>query len=63
MSYRTARLIVASGLALWGSTGVEAQTVVTPLFPGITHISERAMPRRSSVPGAPRRRRTRAWRG
>jgi hypothetical protein len=38
MSYRAARLIVASALALWGSTGVEAQTVVTPLFPGITHI-------------------------
>jgi hypothetical protein len=37
MSYRAARLIVASGLALWGST-VQAQTVVTPLFPGITHI-------------------------
>ena len=38
MSYRVGRLIVASGLVLWGSTGVEAQTVVTPLFPGITHI-------------------------
>ncbi len=38
MSYRAARLIVASGLALLGSTAVEAQTVVTPLFPGITHI-------------------------
>ena len=37
MSYRAARLIVASSLALWGST-VQAQTVVTPLFPGITHI-------------------------
>lgn len=39
MSYRAARLVVASGLALWGWTGVEAQTVVTPLYPGITHIS------------------------
>jgi hypothetical protein len=40
MSDRAARLIVAfaSALAPWGSTGVEAQTVVTPLFPGITHI-------------------------
>ena len=38
MSYRAASLIVASGLVLWGSTGLEAQTVVTPLFPGITHI-------------------------
>ena len=44
MSYRTARLIVASGLALWGSTGVEAQTVVTPLFPGITHIQRTEYP-------------------
>jgi Phosphodiester glycosidase len=38
MSHRAARVIVASALALWGATGVEAQTVVTPLFPGITHI-------------------------
>ena len=38
MSYRAARLIVASVLALWGSTEMQAQTVVTPLFPGITHI-------------------------
>src|SRR4026209_1159473 len=38
MSYRAARLIVASGLALYGAIGVEAQTLVTPLFPGITHI-------------------------
>ena len=38
MSYRAARVIVASGLALWAAT-VQAQTVVTPLFPGITHIT------------------------
>ena len=37
MSCRSAHLIVASGLTLWGLT-VQAQTVVTPLFPGITHI-------------------------
>ena len=37
-SYRVARLIIASGLAVLGSTAVEAQTVITPLFPGITHI-------------------------
>jgi hypothetical protein len=38
MSCRTARVIVVSSLALWGSTDVAAQTVVTPLFPGMTHI-------------------------
>ena len=38
MSYRTARLFLATGLALVSGTGVEADTVVTPLFPGITHI-------------------------
>jgi hypothetical protein len=37
MSYQAARVIVASGLALWAAT-VQAQIVVTPLFPGITHI-------------------------
>jgi hypothetical protein len=41
MSYRTARLFLVTGLALVSWTGVEAQNpepVVTPLFPGITHI-------------------------
>ena len=41
MSYRTARSFLAAALALVSGTGVEAQnveTVVTPLFPGITHI-------------------------
>jgi hypothetical protein len=38
MSYRVDRLIVASVLALGVGSGVEAQTIVTPLFPGITHI-------------------------
>ena len=38
MSYRSARLFLATAVALVSWTGVEAQTVVTPLFPGITHI-------------------------
>ena len=53
MSYRVARLIVASGLALWGSTGVEAQTVVTPLFPGITHIKRTEPFPSFQCPGCP----------
>ena len=53
MSYRAARLIVASGLALWGSTGVEAQTVVTPLFPGITHITRTEQYPPFQCPGCP----------
>jgi Phosphodiester glycosidase len=53
MSYRAARLIVASGLALWGSTGVEAQTVVTPLFPGITHIERTEQYPPFQCPGCP----------
>ena len=53
MSYRAARLIVASGLALWGSTGVEAQTVVTPLFPGITHIKRTEQYPPFQCPGCP----------
>jgi len=41
MSDRAARLIVAAGLALCSWSAVEAEnveTIVTPLFPGITHI-------------------------
>jgi phosphodiester glycosidase len=53
MSYRAARLIVASGLALLGSTGVEAQTVVTPLFPGITHIKRTEQFPSFQCPGCP----------
>ena len=53
MSYRAARLIVASGLALWVSTGVEAQTVVTPLFPGITHIKRTDQYPPFQCPGCP----------
>ena len=53
MSYRAARLIVASGLALWGWTGVEAQTVVTPLYPGITHISRIEQYPPFQCPGCP----------
>ena len=53
MSFRAARLIVASGLVLWGSTGVEAQTVVTPLFPGITHIKRTEQYPPFQCPGCP----------
>ena len=53
MSYRAARLIVASGLALLGATGVEAQTVVTPLFPGITHIKRTEQYPPFQCPGCP----------
>ena len=53
MSYRVARVIVASGLALCGSTGVEAQTVVTPLFPGITHIKRTEQYPPFQCPGCP----------
>ncbi len=53
MSYRAARLIVASGLALYGAAGVEAQTVVTPLFPGITHIKRTEQLPPFQCPGCP----------
>jgi hypothetical protein len=53
MSDRAARLIVASGLALWVATGVEAQTVVTPLFPGITHIKRTEQYPPFQCPGCP----------
>ena len=53
MSYRAAHFIVASGLALWASTGVEAQTVVTPLFPGITHIKRTEQYPPFQCPGCP----------
>ena len=53
MSGRAARLIVASGLALWVATGVEAQTVVTPLFPGITHIKRTEQYPPFQCPGCP----------
>jgi hypothetical protein len=46
-------LIVASALALWGSTGVEAQTVVTPLFPGITHVKRTEQYPPFQCPGCP----------
>jgi hypothetical protein len=46
-------LIVASALALWGATGVEAQTVVTPLFPGITHIKRTEQYPPFQCPGCP----------
>src|SRR4029079_17157028 len=53
MSYRAARLIVASALALWSPTEVEAQTVVTPLFPGITHIKRTEQYPPFQCPGCP----------
>ena len=53
MSYRTARLIVVSGLVLWGATGLEAQTVVTPLYPGITHIQRTEQYPPFQCPGCP----------
>ncbi|AMY10113.1 Exopolysaccharide biosynthesis protein related to N-acetylglucosamine-1-phosphodiester alpha-N-acetylglucosaminidase [Luteitalea pratensis] len=53
MSYRAARLIVASGLALWGAAGVQAQTVVTPLFPGVTHIKRTEPYPQFQCPGCP----------
>ena len=53
MSYRAIRLIVASGLALGGWTGAEAQTVVTPLFPGITHIKRTEQYPPFQCPGCP----------
>ena len=53
MSYRAARLIVASSLALLVSTAVEAQTVVTPLFPGITHIKRTEQYPPFQCPGCP----------
>jgi hypothetical protein len=46
-------LIVASGLALGGWTGAEAQTVVTPLFPGITHIKRTEQYPPFQCPGCP----------
>ena len=53
MSYRAARVIVASAVVLWASTGVEAQTVVTPLFPGITHIQRTEQYPAFQCPGCP----------
>ena len=53
MSFRAARLIIASGLTLWVSTGGEAQTVVTPLFPGITHIKRTEQYPPFQCPGCP----------
>ena len=53
MSYRAARLIVATGLVLVGSTAVQAQTVVTPLFPGITHIKRTEQYPPFQCPGCP----------
>src|SRR5690242_20679550 len=53
MSYRTARLISASVLALSVATAVEAQTVVTPLFPGITQIQRTEQYPPFQCPGCP----------
>jgi hypothetical protein len=53
MSFRAARLIIASSLTVWVSTGVEAQTVVTPLFPGITHIKRTEQYAPFQCPGCP----------
>ena len=53
MSDRAARLIVASVLALCASSAVEAQTVVTPLFPGITHIKRTEQYPPFQCPGCP----------
>ena len=53
MSYRAARLIIASGLALLSATAVEAQTVVTPLFPGVTHVKRTEQYPAFQCPGCP----------
>jgi hypothetical protein len=53
MSYPAVRLIVASGVALWASTSAEAQTVVTPLFPGSTHIQRTEQFPPFQCPGCP----------
>jgi hypothetical protein len=53
MSYRAGRLILASALALLGWTAAEAQTVVTPLFPGITHIRRTEQLPSFQCPGCP----------
>ena len=53
MSYRTARLFLATAVALVSGTGVEAQTVVTPLFPGITHIKRTEQYPAFQCPGCP----------
>ena len=56
MSYRTARLFLATALALVSWTGVEAQDpdpVVTPLFPGITHIKRTEQYPAFQCPGCP----------
>jgi len=53
MSYRAARLIVASVLALGVGRGAGAQTVVTPLFPGITHIKRTEQYPPFQCPGCP----------
>lgn len=53
MSCRPARLIVVTALALLGSSAVEAQTVVTPLFPGITHIKRTEQYPSFQCPGCP----------
>lgn len=53
MSYRVARLIVAGSLAVCGATGAAAQTVVTPLYPGITHIKRTEQLAPFQCPGCP----------
>jgi hypothetical protein len=53
MSCRAARIIVAAALVSCGATGVAAQTVVTPLFPGITHIKRTEPLAPFQCPGCP----------
>ena len=53
MSYRTARAVLATGLTLMGAMGVEAQTVVTPIYPGITHIKRTEQYPPLQCPGCP----------
>lgn len=53
MSCRAARVLVVSGLALCVSTGLEAQTIVTPLYPGITHIKRTEQYPPFQCPGCP----------
>ena len=53
MSYRVARFILAGGLVLCGATGLDAQTVVTPLYPGITYIKRTEQYAPFQCPGCP----------
>jgi hypothetical protein len=53
MSYRVARSIVAGGLFVCVASGAEAQTIVTPLYPGITHIKRTEAYAPFQCPGCP----------